>query len=617
MKKISMHISGALTLMLLCSCGKTQENSGASSAASGETVKTDISTDQMDFEFTSNDLNYGYDESSAVTAGENDEVIKITAEGTYIVTGKHSQITVDAPDTAKIKIVLKNAAIENSTGPAIYITAADKVFITAYEGTENTVSDGAEYSSEYTDSNVDAAIFSRADLTLNGRGSLTIKGNFKCGIASKDDLVICELTLNITSAGRGIEGKDCVKCTGAEITVNAGGDGIKSTNTEDESRGYVYIESGSYVITAQNDGIEAMTALKISDGDFTIKTGGGSQNAATHSEGFNMKGFNQGTETQSTEETESAKAVKCSTLISINGGSFNIDSADDAIHSNSDAEINGGSIIISSGDDGIHADDALIINGGDIKISKSYEGLEGTAVTVTGGKIDITASDDGINAAGGNDGSSMGGRPGENSFNSNSSAQINITGGYVLVNASGDGVDSNGSVNMSGGVLLVSGPTNSGNGAFDYNSSAVITGGTAILCGNSGMAQGFSDNSSQASFMYTLDSTCQAGDSLAVSDSSGRVIASFMPAKQYNNIVVSSPEFTVGGSYTVTLGGTVSDCDENGYSTSGKVSGGETSFSVEISSVYTSYGASGGMGGGMGGNPDKGNGGGKHFGMQG
>lgn len=615
MKKIIILISVALSLTLLCSCGKTQENSGASSAASGETVKTDISTDQMDFEFTSNDLNYGYDESSAETASE--DVIKITAEGTYVVTGKHTQIAVSAPDTAKIKIVLKNAAIENSTGPAIYINSADKVFITAYEGTENTVSDGAEYSSEYTDSNVDAAIFSRADLTLNGRGSLTVKGNLKCGIASKDDLVICGLTLNITSAGRGIEGKDCVKCTDAAVTVTAGGDGIKATNTEDENRGYVYIESGSYVITAQNDGIEAMTALNISDGDFTIKTGGGSQNAATHSEGFDMRGFKQGTETQSTEETESAKAVKCSTLISINGGSFNIDSADDAIHSNSDAEINGGNIVISSGDDGIHADDALIINGGDIKISKSYEGLEGTAVAISGGKIDVTASDDGINAAGGNDGSSMGGRPGENSFNSNSSAQINITGGYILVNASGDGVDSNGSVNMSGGVLLVSGPTNSGNGAFDYNFSAVITGGTAILCGNSGMAQGFSDNSSQASFMYTLDSTCQAGDSLAVSDSSGRVIASFMPAKQYNNILVSSPELAVGGSYTVTLGGTVTDCDENGYSTSGKVSGGETNFSVEISSVSTSYGASGGMGGGMGGNPDKGNGGGKQFGIKG
>lgn len=601
MKKIYIIVSVVLTLLMLCSCGKTEESGGVSSVTSGETVKTDISTEEMDFEFTGNDLDSDYDEGSAKAISEDEDIVKITAEGTYLVTGKHTQILVSAPDTAKIKIALKNATIENTSGPAIYITAADKVFITALEGTENTVSDGTEYSSEYRNDNVDAAIFSRADLTLNGSGSLTINGNLKCGIASKDDLVICGLTLKVTSAGRGIEGKDCVKCSDAKITVNAGGDGIKSTNTEDENRGYVYIESGSFNITAKNNGIEAITALEIKGGDFVIKTGGGSQNAVTNSQSLNMRDFQPNTGAQSTEDNESAKAIKCASLIAIDGGSFSIDSADDAIHSNSDAEINGGNIVISSGDDGIHADDALIINGGDIKISKSYEGLEGTAVTITGGKADITASDDGINAAGGNDSSSMGGRPGENTFNSSSDAQINITGGYILVNAAGDGVDSNGSVSMSGGVLLVSGPTNSGNGAFDYNSSAVITGGTAILCGSSGMAQGFSQSSSQASFMYTLDSAANAGDSIAVTDSSGKVIASFMPSKQYNSIVVSSPELTVGSSYTVTIGGTVTGCDENGYAASGKVAGGNSCFAVEITSVSTSYGSSGGMGGNMGG----------------
>lgn len=169
----------------------------------------------------------------------------------------------------------------------------------------------------------------------------------------------------------------------------------------------------------------------------------------------------------------------------------------------------------------------------------------------------------------------------------------------------------NGSITMSGGVLLVSGPTDSGNGAFDYNSSAVITGGTAILCGSSGMAQGFSQNSSQASFMYTLNGSANAGDSIAVTDSSGKVIASFMPSKQYSSIIVSSPELTVGSSYTVTIGGTVTGCDQNGYTVSGKVTGGESSFAVEISSVSTSYGASGGMGG----KPGRENGGKKPFDM--
>lgn len=128
MKKIYIVISVVLTLLMLCSCGKTKEIGEASSVPSGETVKSDISTEEMDFEFTNNDLNYGYDEASAVTVGENEATVKITAEGTYLVTGKHTQILVSAPDTAKIKIVLNNATIENNAGPAIYIAAAD-IFI--------------------------------------------------------------------------------------------------------------------------------------------------------------------------------------------------------------------------------------------------------------------------------------------------------------------------------------------------------------------------------------------------------------------------------------------------------------------------------------------------------
>ena len=118
MKRISIIISVVLTLLMLCSCGKTQEKGGVSSVTSGETVKTDISTEEMDFEFTKNDLNYGYDEASAVEVGKNEDIVKITAEGTYLVTGRHTQILVSAPDTAKIKIVLKDAEITNSTGPA-------------------------------------------------------------------------------------------------------------------------------------------------------------------------------------------------------------------------------------------------------------------------------------------------------------------------------------------------------------------------------------------------------------------------------------------------------------------------------------------------------------------
>ena len=600
MKKASLLLCLLLCLSALSACGgEDGGNTGGLTSAyeSGDSVSTDISTDEMDFSFTDSDTDCGYDESSAKILGEDEKDIKITATGTYVITGSRTSVTVSAPETAKIQIVLKGADISNPDGPAIYITEADKVFLTAYKDTENSVSDGDEYSDEYSGINADAAIFSKADLTVNGEGTLFVTGEYKCGIVSKDDLVICGLILTVKSVGRAIEGKDCVKILSADITADAGGDGIKSTNEEDSARGYVYIESGSLDITAANDGIQAQTVLKIQDGGFDITTGGGSSNASSDPSG----GWGMWGSPQSDENGESAKALKATSLILISGGEFKIDSSDDSVHSNGDIQIDGGDFSLSSGDDGIHADDQLLINGGNIVISESYEGLEATAVIISGGTADITSSDDGINAAGGSDSSSLGGRPGENSFSGSSDITISITGGYITVNASGDGIDSNGTVTMSGGVLLVSGPTDNGNGALDYQTSAVISGGTAILCGSSGMAQSFSQDSSQPSFMYTLDSAAGAGDSIAVSDASGRVIASFMPSKQYNNIVISSPEFSVGDSYTVTVGGTVSGCDANGFTQNGGVSGGETEFAVELTSAATVYGQSGGMGGGMNG----------------
>lgn len=582
--------------LLLTGCEK--KSTAKDSVLSGEPVSTDISTDGMDFEFTDNDLDYGYDEASAATVSTSEDSIKITSAGTYIITGQHSGITVDAPDSDKIKIVLKNAEISCGDGPAIFIKNADKVFLTAYKDTENKISDGTSYSSKDISDNADGAIFSKADLTVNGEGTLNISGNYKCGIASKDDLNICGLTLNIESKGRAIEGKDCVKIKDAAIGINSGGDGIKATNAEKSDKGFVYVESGSLDITAINDGIQAETALKISGGAFNIKTGGGSENTSTEKNGvWGFWGNSAGS-----ESTESAKALKAASLIVADGGNFLIDSSDDSVHSNGDIEINGGVFELSSGDDGIHADDELIINGGAISVKKSYEGLEALNIKITGGEIDVTASDDGLNAAGGNDSSAMGGRPGENSFSGSSEASISIGGGYTLVNASGDGIDSNGTVYISGGTVLVSGPTNGGNGAFDYDSTAEISGGTVILCGSSGMEQGFSDISSQASFLYNTDSYISAGTSVAVTDADGKVIASFLPSKQYNSIAVSSPELKIGSTYTLSVGGKVSSADKNGFTVSGKLSNAESSYEIEISSASTSYNSIGGMGGGnMGG----------------
>lgn len=590
MKKAYAFIAVILSVLLLSSCDK--KNTASVITSSGGKADTSVSTDNMDFDFSNKDTEYDYDESEATVIKESEDAVKITAAGTYVITGRHSSITVSAPDSAKVRIILKNATVQNSSGPAIYITAADKVFITAYKGTVNTVSDGSTYSSDFDGTNVDGAVFSKAELTLNGEGTLNVTGSYKCAVVSKDDLIICGLTLNAKSLGSAIEGKDCVKSKDSTVTVTSSGDGIKSTNSEDTARGFVYIESGLFNITAAKDGIQAETLVKLSGGEINVTSGGGAPEKVS-SGGNGRAPF----ESSSSDDEESTKGIKAGSLILAEGGSITVSSADDTVHSNGDVQINGGKFTLSSGDDGIHADNALIINSGEITVSKSYEGLEGKTVTITGGNIDITSSDDGINAADDNS-SSSGGAPGANAP---SDVYINISGGYITVNASGDGVDSNGNIDISGGVILVSGPASDGNSALDCDGTATVTGGTAIFCGSAGMAETFSDSSSQPSLMYTLDSAAAAGKSVALVNSEGKVIASFVPSKQYINIVISSPYLAVGSSYTLSVGGTVSGCDKNGYTDNGSISGAQSANEVKISSVSTTYGKSGGIGGNMGG----------------
>lgn len=593
MKKTVISVLILCACLPLSSCGKKNTASGMNNISNMSAV-TEISTDDMDFEFSNNDTTYDYDESEAKTVADSEKTVKITAEGTYVVSGEHESITVSAPDTAKVRIILKNATVSNTSGPAIYIEKADKVFITAYKDTTNTLSDGTSYTGDFKDTNIDGTIFSKTDLTLNGEGTLNITGNCKCGVVSKDDLIICGLNLTVKSTGCALEGKDCVKIKDAAITVSAGSDGIRSTNTEKSNKGFVYIETGNIDITSGNDGIQAATVLKAANGSIKITAGGGAADTKQNSGGRNMPGF--GGKTQTTDDEESTKGLKAGSLILIDEGGFEVSSKKDSFHSNGDIEINGGSFTAAAGEDGFHADNNLIINGGSITVSQSCEGLEGQKVTVTGGNIDITASDDGINAAGSSSSSSTGGRTG----NSDSNSLITISGGYIVVNASSDGIDSNGNVAITGGTVLVSGPTDNGNGAFDYGGEATVSGGTVILCGSSGMAQGFSDKSEQASFMYTLDSSASAGSSVALTDEKGNVIASFIPAKQYNNIVITAPSLKNGGSYKLAIGGTVSGADKNGYASAGSVSSAAQTLDIKLTGITTTFG-NGGISGGMGG----------------
>lgn len=570
MRKKEVGVFLLMGTLLLSGCNaKTEENTQQSTDNSGTASASVAEIDTSDM-FSDRDKEVGYDEaesvaislsddgsvceSDAVTITENTVTIK--EEGTYILSGSLSDgmVIVEAEDTDKIQLVLNDASISNSQSAALYIKSADKVFVTTVSGTENSLEHNGTYTA-IDENNIDAAVFSKSDLTLNGEGTLTVTDQEGHGMVSKDDLVLTSGTYAITSAGHGISGKDSVRIANGSYTIVSGKDGIHAENTEDGSLGFVYLAGGTFDISSQQDGISAGSWLQAENGTYTILTGEGSSvvQSQNNGEGHPMEQMQQ----ESTEEdTTSIKGMKAGTQLVLKGGSYTMDAEDDTFHSDGNIAISGGTYTLSSGDDGIHADSNVTVSGGDIDIIQSYEGIEGLSIDITGGETAVLASDDGLNAAGGNDGSGDEGFRGEEDpFASTEGAYIHIAGGVLRVNASGDGIDSNGDITVSGGETYVSGPTNGGNGTLDYSGSAVVNGGIFAASGASGMEQNFDSSSTQGSIMLNVEAQ-EAGTAIVLLDSTGNELLSWTAEKAYSSIIVSCSEIKEGETYTVKAGTT-------------------------------------------------------------
>lgn len=607
MKKVSRIASILICALLLavaatsCSTTGTGESS-ASVSSSADTRKASASI-----------LLSGSSASVSGTGAEAENgIVTITEGGTYEISGtsEGGQICVKAPDE-DVTLILKNVSVTSSSGSPFVILKANSVTLSLPDGTESTLTDSETYNS---DEDADACLYSKADLTIEGTGRLTVNANYKNGITGKDTLTIRDSTLSVTAANHGITGKDSLTAENASLTVQSGGDAIRSTNNEDGALGFILLTDCALDLTAAEDGVQAETVLTIDGGSYAIITAGGSDGAI--------------------DEDTSAKGLKAGTQVTISDGAFDLDCCDDAIHSNGNVDISGGSFTLSAGDDGIHADDTVTVTNGAIDILKSYEGMEGVTVNIEGGDINIVSSDDGINAADGTslgfggsfpdgqnrsngtpptppsyqDGTNGGTPPtpptGQNGSDSSrltppsgqdgaadtntppapptdasgeapsdlpsmpeggfdgqqpgnaagsSSCSVNISGGTIRIDASGDGIDSNGDLNVSGGTIYVSGPTNDGDSALDYDGAAAITGGTIVAAGYSGMAQNFGSSSTQGSILLTASSV--TGGIITLTDADGNVLVEYTPEKNYNCVVVSCPELTEGNTYTLSLGG--------------------------------------------------------------
>lgn len=587
MKKIIALMMAALLLGGCSAMGDTPAAGTPESSVSPAGFNVDI----LDLEFSNRELSGEWDEDEEVVITANgstveidgsgaalaDGMLTIDKEGVYVLTGTLTDVCiyVNVSKQEKVQLVLKDVELTNSAGPVIVIEEADKMFITVPEGAKATLSDGEDRQGMAADEGWDSVIFSRADLCLNGQGEMTITGAHKHGVVSKDDLVITGLTLNVTAASTALDGKDCIKASGAVITVDAGKNGIRSDNDEDADRGFIYLKDCTVTVDAGKDAVEAENAIITKDTILNILSGGGQTRTVRYAEEGSWKGLKAGD-------------------IRLAGGSCFIDARDDAIHAGRSIIITSGSFVLASGDDGIHADEALTIEGGEIRISQSYEGLEAKVLTIAGGFIDVTASDDGLNAAGEAESTQANNLRGR--MMSNGVGEIVISGGYTVINARGDGIDSNNNITVSGGVTLVSGPVNGGNAAFDYDGTAKVTGGVLMATGAMGMAQNFTEAENQGAMLVSFGPKA-SGETIALTDADGLVLAAFTPENAYQCAVITAPGLREGQTYQLITGCTVDGADEHGFAQQTACTGGMLIDQITMTSLL--YG--GGMG--MHGNP--------------
>lgn len=538
------------------------------------------------------------------------QTVTITQAGTYQIAGTlgDGALIVESAENAKITLVLGGVSIKNSTGAAIQISTADDVTIELAEGTTNVLQSGEEVDIATATESEEAsggALQSKVDLKIKGKGSLTVLGYLNNGIHCTKDLKIKNGNISVTALRHGIKGKNSVTVSGGMVTVTSGKDGITSDETENEEKGFVTIEDGEIIITSAGDGVSAETTLTVTGGVISIISGGGSANAQQKTD--NMHDWWDFDNSASDDNSVSCKGLKAGKALVISGGSITIDAQDDALHTDGDMTISGAECILSTGDDGAHAELSLTVLDGKITVLTSYEGLEANQITLAGGELDITASDDGINANGGSDGFSggfgggFGGRrsdmnsqsgdmtppdnsnmqtppdgnapsgnpptmPGQDAADSTTTDDTTdkqpvllITGGKITVNADGDGLDSNGDLRVEGGDITINGPSNGGNGALDIGTenggAGVIAGGTLIALGTSSMTENFGSTSTQCAFLVTMNSF-GAGETITITDSQGNVLYTGVTVKSANSVVFSSPDLVVGETYTVTIGST-------------------------------------------------------------
>ena len=526
----------------------TATDTAASSSSFSTNVKSGEKLD-VDTHYSEQDLSWDTSSETAIdlsnpTATDGvtveDGTLTITKAGTYKLSGEYQgQIKVETADSDAVRLVLDNANITNSSGAALNVVNADEVILYSASGTTNTISDGADYTATGED-DPDAVVYSKADLTIAGEGTLKVNGNHEDGIHTSDGLVIASGTLEVNAANTGIKGKDYVDILGGTINVTAQQDGIKSTNDTDEGKGWTRLSNGTVTVNAGDDGFKASRVVEISGGSLTVE--------------------------QSDEGIEAQ-------YINVSGGDVNVTSADDGMNASlktSDSESTDSSANTSdtANQQQNNQQQGSIPGGQQSGTSNQQQQGMGQPPAMPGGNAQDGTSQNGTTGTGqqGMGQPPQGGMPGGGGGTFEViDAAINVSGGNITVNAEGDGIDSNGVTTLSGGTLIVNGPSQGGNAALDTNGDLLLNGATVLSGSTADMFEAPSTNSTSGYLKLTNSSGFEQGSTVQVADSSGKVVANYKVTKSNVQLVlVSSSSIVKGQSYTVYT--TTSAVDSNAAS---------------------------------------------------
>lgn len=482
------------------------------------------------------------DQTATVTgqgASFSDQTVTITQAGTYVLTGsgKNIKLVVEAADTDQVHLVFQSLTLEGE-GTLLQVNKAQEVVISLVEGSQNALT---ESQASDDDEEVKATIHSQVPLTLNGTGNLTLTALTKNALEVEDDLKVLGGTYTVKAANHGFKAEGALDIEAATLTIEAGKDGLLAEHDETTERANISLNPTQLSIAATEDGVDAGNELTIKGGTITVSQSeeglearvirqlGGDVTIKSSDDGVNASAGSSSktTDTSATSKTTDASAT-----------SNTADTSSSAGHATTD-----------SGTTSSSASQATADPAATSQADQANKDKNATPPSPPAGQAPPQGGQPPQNGQG------PGGMPPGGQEESDPSLQIILEGGTLTIDAEGDGIDSNGTVSISGGSLVVNGSVQGGNGPLDAAGDITITGGTVWALGTSDMLQGFAQGSTQASITANIAGT--AGQTLIILDANGKEVTRQTASKDFQAVIMSSADLVDGQTYTIQVEGTI------------------------------------------------------------